>query len=127
MTLATVVAMAMFVGVVVYALFAGADFGSGFYDLTAGSGERGSEIRTLVDTSIGPVWEANHVWLIYILVMWWTGFPATFAAATTTLFIPLLSGAGRNRVARSQLCVPQVLRDVRARPGCSARSSPRRR
>ena len=89
MTLATVVAMAMFLGVVVYALFAGADFGSGFYDLTAGSGERGSEIRTLVDTSIGPVWEANHVWLIYILVMWWTGFPATFAAATTTLFIPL--------------------------------------
>jgi cytochrome d ubiquinol oxidase subunit II len=35
------------------------------------------------------VWEANHVWLIYVLVMWWTGFPATFAAATTTLFIPL--------------------------------------
>jgi len=89
MTLATVVAMAMFLGVVVYALFAGADFGSGFYDLTAGFDRRGSEIRTLVDTSIGPVWEANHVWLIYILVMWWTGFPAAFAAATTTLFIPL--------------------------------------
>ncbi len=89
MTLASVVAMAMFLGVVVYALFAGADFGSGFYDLTAGFDERGSELRTLVDTSIGPVWEANHVWLIYILVMWWTGFPGTFAAATTTLFIPL--------------------------------------
>ena len=89
MTLATVVAMAMFLGVVVYALFAGADFGSGFYDLTAGFDARGSALRTLVDTSIGPVWEANHVWLIYILVMWWTGFPATFAAATTTLFIPL--------------------------------------
>ncbi len=90
MTLATVVAMAMFLGVVVYALFGGADFGSGFYDLTAGFDERGSELRTLVDSSIGPVWEANHVWLIYILVMWWTGFPGTFAAATTTLFIPLL-------------------------------------
>jgi cytochrome bd ubiquinol oxidase subunit II len=89
MTLAAVVAMAMFLGVIVYALFGGADFGSGFYDLTAGFDERGSELRTLVDTSIGPVWEANHVWLIYILVMWWTGFPATFAAATTTLFIPL--------------------------------------
>lgn len=89
MTLAAVVAMAMFLGVLVYALFAGADFGSGFYDLTAGFDERGSELRTLVDTSIGPVWEANHVWLIYILVIWWTGFPATFAAATTTLFIPL--------------------------------------
>jgi cytochrome d ubiquinol oxidase subunit II len=89
MTLASVVAVAMFLGVVAYALFAGADFGSGFYDLTAGFDERGSELRTLVDTSIGPVWEANHVWLIYILVMWWTGFPQTFAAATTTLFIPL--------------------------------------
>ncbi len=89
MTLAAVVAMAMFLGVVVYALFAGADFGSGFYDLTAGAGERGGEVRTLIDTSIGPVWEANHVWLIYILVMWWTGFPGTFAAATTTLLIPL--------------------------------------
>ncbi|MDX1885145.1 cytochrome d ubiquinol oxidase subunit II [Mycolicibacterium sp. 120270] len=89
MTLATAVAMAMFLGVVLYALFAGADFGSGFYDLTAGFDERGSELRTLIDTSIGPVWEANHVWLIYVLVMWWTGFPSTFAAATTTLFIPL--------------------------------------
>ncbi|GFG55773.1 cytochrome D ubiquinol oxidase subunit II [Mycolicibacterium agri] len=89
MTLATVVAMAMFLGVVVYALFAGADFGSGFYDLTAGFDSRGSDLRTLVDTSIGPVWEANHVWLIYILVIWWTGFPSAFAAATTTLFIPL--------------------------------------
>jgi cytochrome d ubiquinol oxidase subunit II len=89
MTLATVVAMAMFVGVVLYALFAGADFGSGFYDLTAGFDQHGSELRTLIDSSIGPVWEANHVWLIYILVMWWTGFPRTFAAATTTLFIPL--------------------------------------
>jgi cytochrome d ubiquinol oxidase subunit II len=89
MTPATAVAMAMFLGVVAYALFAGADFGSGFYDLTAGFDERGSEIRTLVDSSIGPVWEANHVWLVYILVVWWTGFPATFAAATTTLFIPL--------------------------------------
>lgn len=89
MTLAMVVAVAMFLGVVVYALFAGADFGSGFYDLTAGDARSGAKVRTLVDHSIGPVWEANHVWLIYVLVMWWTGFPATFAAATTTLFIPL--------------------------------------
>lgn len=89
MTLATLVAMAMFLGVVVYALFGGADFGSGFYDLTAGDARSGAKVRTLVDHSIGPVWEANHVWLIYILVIWWTGFPRTFAAATTTLFIPL--------------------------------------
>jgi cytochrome d ubiquinol oxidase subunit II len=90
MTLAAAVAAAMFVGVVAYALFGGADFGSGFYDLTAGlGGGEAGEIRTLIDESIGPVWEANHVWLIYVLVMWWTGFPASFAAATTTLSIPL--------------------------------------
>jgi cytochrome bd ubiquinol oxidase subunit II len=89
-TLAVAVAAAMFVGVIAYALFGGADFGSGFYDLTAGSGRRAGELRMLVDHSIGPVWEANHVWLIYVLVIWWTGFPTAFAAATTTLFIPLM-------------------------------------
>jgi cytochrome bd ubiquinol oxidase subunit II len=89
-TAAIVVAVALFLGVILYALFGGADFGSGFYDLTAGSDEAGAQLRTLVDHSIGPVWEANHVWLIYILVIWWTGFPSAFAAATTTLFIPLM-------------------------------------
>jgi cytochrome bd ubiquinol oxidase subunit II len=90
MTLAVVIAAAMFIGVIAYALLGGADFGSGFYDLTAGSGRDAGELRMLVDHSIGPVWEANHVWLIYILVIWWTGFPTAFAAATTTLFIPLM-------------------------------------
>jgi cytochrome d ubiquinol oxidase subunit II len=90
MSVAVVVAAAMFVGVIAYGLFGGADFGSGFYDLTAGSGPRGAELRTLVDHSIGPVWEANHVWLIYVLVIWWTGFPTAFAAAMTTLFIPMM-------------------------------------
>jgi cytochrome d ubiquinol oxidase subunit II len=89
MSLALAVALAMFAGIVLYALFGGADFGSGFFDLTAGGSERGGELRVLIDHSIGPVWEANHVWLIYILVIWWTGFPKTFAAATTTLFVPL--------------------------------------
>jgi cytochrome d ubiquinol oxidase subunit II len=89
MSLAVVVALAMFAGIVLYALFGGADFGSGFFDLTAGGAERGGELRVLIDHSIGPVWEANHVWLIYILVIWWTGFPEAFAAATTTLMLPL--------------------------------------
>ncbi|GAB4003050.1 cytochrome d ubiquinol oxidase subunit II [Nocardioides ultimimeridianus] len=88
--LAYAVCAALFAGVVAYAIFAGADFGSGFYDLTAGDARRGSELRTLVDHSIGPVWEANHVWLIYVLVVWWTGFPVSFAAAMTTLIIPIL-------------------------------------
>lgn len=90
MSLAVVVAAALFVGVLAYALFGGADFGSGFYDLTAGGAARGAELRTLVDHSIGPVWEANHVWLIYVLVTWWTAFPETFAAAMSTLILPML-------------------------------------
>ena len=90
MSLADVVAAALFVGVLAYALFGGADFGSGFYDLTAGGTARGAELRTLVDHSIGPVWEANHVWLIYVLVTWWTAFPETFAATMSTLILPML-------------------------------------
>lgn len=90
MTLELAVAAALFVGVIAYAVLGGADFGSGFFDLTAGSARRGAELRTLVDHSIGPVWEANHVWLIYVLVIWWTGFPESFAAAMSTLVIPLL-------------------------------------
>jgi len=89
-TLATLVAAAMFLGVIIYALLGGADFGSGFYDLTAGGARSGGQVRMLIDHSIGPVWEANHVWLIYILVIWWTGFPSAFAAAMTTLFVPMM-------------------------------------
>jgi cytochrome d ubiquinol oxidase subunit II len=90
MTLPLAIAAALFVGVLAYALFGGADFGSGFFDLTAGGTARGAELRTLVDHSIGPVWEANHVWLIYVLVMWWTAFPESFAATMSTLILPLL-------------------------------------
>ncbi|WP_028653832.1 cytochrome d ubiquinol oxidase subunit II [Nocardioides sp. J54] len=90
MSLEVAVAAALFVGVIAYAVLGGADFGSGFFDLTAGSSRRGAELRTLVDHSIGPVWEANHVWLIYVLVTWWTGFPESFAAAMSTLVLPLL-------------------------------------
>ena len=90
MSLEAAVAAALFAGVIAYAVLGGADFGSGFFDLTAGGAGRGAEIRTLVDHSIGPVWEANHVWLIYVLVTWWTAFPGSFAATMTTLVVPLL-------------------------------------
>ncbi|NUS58873.1 MAG: cytochrome d ubiquinol oxidase subunit II, partial [Streptomycetaceae bacterium] len=90
MSLAVLVAATLFIGVMAYGLFAGADFGTGFFDLTAGGSARGAELRTQVDHSIGPVWEANHVWLIFVLVTWWTAFPRTFAATTETLFVPLL-------------------------------------
>lgn len=90
MTLALAVALALFTGVLGYALFGGADFGSGFFDLTAGGASRGAELRTLIDHSIGPVWEANHVWLIFVFVTGWTAFPTAFVAVTSTLFVPLL-------------------------------------
>jgi cytochrome d ubiquinol oxidase subunit II len=87
--MSTFVAVILFTGVVFYAVFAGADFGAGFWDLTAGGAERGRQPRGLIDRSIGPVWEANHVWLIFCLVVLWTSFPAAFASIMTTLFIPL--------------------------------------
>jgi cytochrome bd ubiquinol oxidase subunit II len=90
MSLPDVIAVALFVGVVAYAVLGGADFGSGFFDLTAGGTRSGAALRTQVDHSIGPVWEANHVWLIYVFVTAWTAFPEAFAAAMTTLILPLL-------------------------------------
>jgi cytochrome d ubiquinol oxidase subunit II len=99
MSLAELCAALLFVGVLAYGVFAGADFGSGLWDLTAGDADRGGAMRTLIDRVIGPVWEANHVWLIYVLVFLWTGFPAAFAAAMETLYIPF-SLAGLGIVAR---------------------------
>lgn len=95
MSLPDAVAAILFLGVVAYAVFAGADFGSGLWDLTAGSAEAGAAKRSLIDKAIGPVWEANHVWLIFVLVYLWTGFPGAFASIMETLFVPFsLAGAG---------------------------------
>jgi len=83
------VAVVLFLGIVAYAIFGGADFGAGFWDLVAGGAERGKRPRAIVQHSIGPVWEANHVWLIFVLVVLWTGFPEAFSSITLTLFVPL--------------------------------------
>ncbi len=92
---ADLVAIILFLGVIAYAVFAGADFGSGLWDLTAGDAEAGAPLRTLIDRAIGPVWEANHVWLIFVLVYLWSGFPGPFASIMETLFIPFgLAGIG---------------------------------
>jgi cytochrome bd ubiquinol oxidase subunit II len=80
-------------GVVAYALFGGADFGAGFWDLTAGGAERGGPVRGLIQRSMAPVWEANHVWLIFVLVIAWTGFPVAFGSVFSTLSIPLALAA----------------------------------
>jgi cytochrome d ubiquinol oxidase subunit II len=87
------IAIVLWIGVTAYAVLGGADFGAGFWDLVAGGARRGARPRALVDVSIGPVWEANHTWLIFVLVLTWTAFPAVFAAITTTLYVPLLFAA----------------------------------
>jgi len=90
---ADAVAVVLFVGVTMYAVFGGADFGAGLWSLFAGGGERGRRPRQLIDSAIGPVWEANHVWLIFVLVVLWTGFSPAFEAIFSTLFIPLTLAA----------------------------------
>lgn len=87
------VAVVLLVAVTAYAVLGGADFGAGFWDLVAGGAERGARPRALVDHSIGPVWEANHVWLIFALVVLWTAFPEAFASITLTVFVPLTLAA----------------------------------
>jgi cytochrome d ubiquinol oxidase subunit II len=93
MTLANACAVVMFVGIALYALLAGADFGAGFWDLTSGGHERGRAPRAQIEESLGPVWEANHVWLIFVLVTLWTAFPAAFAPIMSTLYVPLTLAA----------------------------------
>src|SRR3954452_13332632 len=73
-----------------YAVFGGADFGAGLWALLAGRDRRP---RELIDWAIGPVWEANHVWLIFVLVVLWTAFSEAFEAIFSTLFIPLTLAA----------------------------------
>jgi cytochrome d ubiquinol oxidase subunit II len=87
--MSTFAAMVLFLGVIAYAVLGGADYGAGFWDLTAGGASRGREPRHLIDETLAPVWEANHVWLIFCLVMLWTAFPRAFAAIMTTLYLPL--------------------------------------
>jgi cytochrome bd ubiquinol oxidase subunit II len=92
-TLAEVVLGVMFVGLIAYALFGGADFGAGIWDLLAGGTRRGAPQRAVIEHAIGPVWEANHVWLIFVLVVLWTGFPAGFTPVASTLYVPLTLAA----------------------------------
>ena len=85
---AEILAGAVVVALNAYVLLAGADFGGGAWDLLA-TGPRRQRQRDLIAHAIGPVWEANHVWLILVIVVLFTGFPVAFAAVSTTLFVPL--------------------------------------
>jgi cytochrome d ubiquinol oxidase subunit II len=93
MSKADAAAAILWVGATFYALFGGADFGGGFWDLIAGWDERGQRPRDTIQRSLTPVWEANHVWLIFVLVVLWTAFPSAFSAIFTTLYVPIALAA----------------------------------
>ncbi|HET7288401.1 MAG TPA: cytochrome d ubiquinol oxidase subunit II [Pyrinomonadaceae bacterium] len=88
MPLETIIAGVMVGSLVLYALLGGADYGGGVWDLFA-FGPRAREQRTLIAEAISPVWEANHVWLILVIVILFTAFPPAFAAIATALHIPI--------------------------------------
>jgi cytochrome d ubiquinol oxidase subunit II len=83
------------IGLALYAVLGGADFGAGFWQLVAGRGEQADEIRDYAHHAMAPVWEANHVWLIFVLTVMWTAYPTAFGSIASTLSIPLfLAGIG---------------------------------
>jgi len=85
---ATLSAGCILASLVLYALFGGADFGGGVWDLLA-RGPRAADRRRLIAGAIGPVWETNHIWLIVAIVILFTAFPRAFAVVCTALFVPL--------------------------------------
>jgi cytochrome d ubiquinol oxidase subunit II len=93
MSLAEVPACLILVGLVAYVVFAGADFGAGLWYLLAGPGRRGRAIRDFTYHAMAPVWEANHVWLIFVLVVSWTAYPTAFGSIMSTLAVPLFIAA----------------------------------
>jgi len=81
-----------------YPVLGGADFGAGFWQLTtlpllrgnSERSERAAKVRDHAHNSMGPVWKANHVWLIFVLTVTWTAYPSAFGAIASTLTVPLL-------------------------------------
>ena len=82
-------ALLVAVGLTAYVVLGGADFGTGIWDLTA----RDEAMRARIKRSMSPVWEANHVWLIFILVIMWTAFPEAFGSIMSTLTVPMFLAA----------------------------------
>ena len=101
-----------------YAVLGGADFGAGLWQLCGGRTERDRAIREHAHHAMGPVWEANHVWLIFVLVVCWTAYPTAFGSIASTLSIPLFIAASRDHPARHGLRVaspaPSTPREQRA-------------
>jgi cytochrome d ubiquinol oxidase subunit II len=112
----------MLAGMAAYTVLAGADFGAGLWTLLA-SGPGAARTRAEARHAMGPVWEANHVWLIFVLVICWTGYPVAFGSIASTLALPLtmaavgiifrgaayaLRGQGESRVAENLFALSSV-------------------
>jgi len=92
-TLPDLAAALVVLGLSAYLVLGGADFGAGLWDLTAGGPHRGARVRGMIKFGMSPVWEANHVWLIFVFVVTWTAFPVAFGSITSTLYVPLFAAA----------------------------------
>ncbi|WP_240802603.1 cytochrome d ubiquinol oxidase subunit II [Streptomyces sp. A0642] len=91
---ADLMAVVLLLAVAAYACAGGTDYGAGFWDLLAGGAERGRRPRGLIDHAMAPVWEVNNVWLIFVFVIMWTGFPTLFQAVFSAMWLPLALAAG---------------------------------
>ncbi|MEA2470416.1 MAG: cytochrome bd ubiquinol oxidase subunit, partial [Thermoleophilaceae bacterium] len=77
------------IGLTLYTVLGGADFGAGLWQLFAGRGPHAERVREHAHDSMAPVWEANHVWLIFVLTVFWTAYPTAFGSIASTLAVPL--------------------------------------
>jgi cytochrome bd ubiquinol oxidase subunit II len=111
-SLPALIALLLGLSLTAYALFAGADFGAGILDLFAGN--RPAD-REAIAATIGPVWEANHVWLIFSITILFSAFPAAFSALGTALLAPLT-------IALLAIVLRSVALGLRASPGITARA-----
>src|SRR5687768_3548512 len=93
MALADVPAVLILVGLAAYIVLAGADFGAGLWYLLAGPRRGGRAVRDFTYHAMAAVWEANHVWLIFVLVVCWTAYPVAFGSLFSTLAVPLFLAA----------------------------------
>src|SRR5947207_3124895 len=76
-------------GLAFYTVLGGADFGAGFWQLTAGKRRQARAVREHAQAAMAPVWEASHVWIIFVLTLVWTAYPTAFGSTAPTLSIPL--------------------------------------
>src|SRR5207247_417855 len=118
------------IGLVLYTVLAGADFGAGLWQLFGGRGSRGERIRDHAHNSMAAVWEANHVWLIFVLTVVWTAYPEAFGAIASTLSIPLFIAAvgiifrGGSYALRGGASTPRELRAIDTVSGLSSILTP---